>query len=90
VAFRARFSACFSGKLPDFGPQDIEQGVVDSVPSQLVEELLCALLSLVLNRKKNVESVGHSTFTYSKRCDFTDFAAIIGEVTMAEHLKKPS
>jgi hypothetical protein len=55
--FRARFSEAFPPKLINFGPQDIERGVVDSPPSPQVENLLCALLGLVLNRKKPVEYV---------------------------------
>jgi hypothetical protein len=55
--FRSRFSEVFPPKLANFGPQDIENGVVDSVPSPQVEGLLCALLALVLNRKKPIESV---------------------------------
>jgi len=55
--FRSRFSDVFPPKLANFGPQDIERGVVDSVPSPQVEGLLCALLALVLNRKKPIESV---------------------------------
>ncbi|KAK4992015.1 hypothetical protein LTR50_001411 [Elasticomyces elasticus] len=55
VMFRSRFNSAFPIKLPQFGPQDIERGVVDSVPSPQVENLLCALLGLVLNRKKPVE-----------------------------------
>jgi hypothetical protein len=58
VAFRARFGEAMPGKLPNLGPQDIERGVVDSTPSPQVEGLLCALLALVLNRKKPVEYVG--------------------------------
>ena len=53
--FRARFSEAFSQKLIHFGPQDIERGVVDSTPSPQIEALLCALLALVLNRKKPIE-----------------------------------
>ena len=45
------------GKLQNLGPQDVERGVVDSSPSPHVEGLLCALLGLVLNRKKPVEYV---------------------------------
>ena len=60
VMFRSRFNDAFSSKLPNLGPQDVERGVVDSVPSQQVEQLLCALLGLVLNRKKPVEYV-HDT-----------------------------
>lgn len=57
VMFRSRFSAAFPPKTPHYGPQDIERGVVDSVPSPHVENLLCALLALVLNRKKPIECV---------------------------------
>ena len=53
--FRSRFHAAFPAKLPHFGPQDIENGVVDTIPSALVENVLCALLGIVLNRKKPVE-----------------------------------
>lgn len=38
------------------GPQDIERGI-QGTPSKEVEGLLCALLGLVLNRKKPVEYV---------------------------------
>jgi hypothetical protein len=55
--FRSRFSEAFPPKLVNFGPQDIERGVVDTLPSPQVEGLLCALLGLVLNRKKPVEYV---------------------------------
>ncbi|KAK3715388.1 hypothetical protein LTR37_007116 [Vermiconidia calcicola] len=59
VMFRSRFSDALSSKLPQYGPQDIERGVVDTLPSQQVEQLLCALLGLVLNRKKPVERGHH-------------------------------
>lgn len=55
--FRSRFSNAFSKSLPHYGPQDIERGVVDSTPGEHVERLLCALLGLLLNRKKEVEYV---------------------------------
>lgn len=55
IMFRARFSDAFPPKLANFGPQDIERGVVEGLPSPQVESLLCALLGLVLNRKKPVE-----------------------------------
>ena len=55
--FRSRFSDAFPPKLINFGPQDIERGVVDSLPTSQVEGLLCALLALVLNRKKPIEYV---------------------------------
>ena len=55
--FRSRFSAAFPKSLPNYGPQDIERGVVDALPDEHVERLLCALIGLVLNRKKDVEFV---------------------------------
>ena len=57
--FRARFHEAFPRSLPHFGPQDIERGVEDSVPGEYIERLLCALLGLVLNRKKDVEYGRH-------------------------------
>ncbi|KAJ5995029.1 hypothetical protein N7481_002006 [Penicillium waksmanii] len=55
VMFRARFDEAFPKSLPHYGPQDIERGAVDSPPGDYIERLLCALLGLVLNRKKDVE-----------------------------------
>jgi hypothetical protein len=55
--FRSRFNEAFPRGAPSVGPQDIEQGVLGETPSADVEGLLCALLGLVLNRKKPVESV---------------------------------
>jgi hypothetical protein len=53
--FRSRFSDAFPKSLPHYGPQDIEGGVVDSIPGDQVERLLCAILGLILNRKKDIE-----------------------------------
>jgi hypothetical protein len=55
--FRSRFNDAFPRGAPHLGPQDLEQGVAEGTPSADVEGLLCALLGLVLNRKKPVESV---------------------------------
>ena len=55
--FRSRFTDAFAKSLPHYGPQDIEAGVAEPVPGEQVEKLLCALLGLVLNRKKDVEYV---------------------------------
>lgn len=55
--FRARFHEVFPGSVPHYGPQDIEKGVEESPPDEGIERLLCALLGLVLNRKKEVEYV---------------------------------
>ncbi|KAL8764182.1 MAG: hypothetical protein Q9184_000151 [Pyrenodesmia sp. 2 TL-2023] len=56
--FRSRFNEAFPKSLPHYGPQDIEIGVAEDVPGEHVERLLCALLGLVLNRKKDIER-GH-------------------------------
>ncbi|KAL8823418.1 MAG: hypothetical protein Q9191_005879 [Dirinaria sp. TL-2023a] len=58
VMFRSRFSDAFPKSLPHYGPQDIERGVVETLPGDHVERLLCAIIGLVLNRKKDVEK-GH-------------------------------
>ncbi|RMZ86162.1 hypothetical protein DV737_g228, partial [Chaetothyriales sp. CBS 132003] len=58
VMFRSRFHDAFPKSLPHYGPQDIERGVSGEVPDEQMERLLCALLGLVLNRKKDVER-GH-------------------------------
>ncbi|KIV85703.1 hypothetical protein PV11_01364 [Exophiala sideris] len=55
VAFRARFHEAFPKSLLHFGPQDIERGISGDLPDEHVERLLCNLLGLVLNRKKDVE-----------------------------------
>jgi hypothetical protein len=57
--FRARFDEAFPKSLPHYGPQDIERGAVDNPPGDYIERLLCALLGLVLNRKKDVEYGRH-------------------------------
>jgi hypothetical protein len=77
--FRSRFSDVFPTKLQNIGPQDIERGVVDPLPTPVVESLLCALLGLVLNRKKYVELVPRApTVVLSRtgsRCDPVPIAA---------------
>ena len=55
VMFRSRFGDAFPKSLPHYGPQDIERGVAGELPDESVEKYLCALLGLVLNRKKDVE-----------------------------------
>ncbi|SPQ22782.1 f0d56545-0b2e-4581-b213-1f53b02746f3 [Thermothielavioides terrestris] len=58
VMFRARFSEAFPKSLANFGPQELERDVVETVPGERVEHFLCALLSLLLNRKQDVKP-GH-------------------------------
>ncbi|KAE8355510.1 hypothetical protein BDV28DRAFT_38267 [Aspergillus coremiiformis] len=60
VMFRARFHDVFPRSTPHYGPQDIERGVAESPPGDHVERLLCALLGLVLNRKKDVERLHYT------------------------------
>lgn len=60
VMFRSRFNGAFPKSLANFGPQEIERGVVDTLPSEQVEDLLCALLGLLLNRKQDVKYVPHT------------------------------
>ncbi|KAL8669712.1 MAG: hypothetical protein Q9168_005711 [Polycauliona sp. 1 TL-2023] len=57
--FRSRFTDAFPKSLPHYGPQDIEAGVAETLPGEQVERLLCALLGLVLNRKKDIERGHH-------------------------------
>lgn len=71
--FRSRFNEAFPRNTPHVGPQDIELGVAEGTPSPDVEGLLCALLGLVLNRKKPVELVNlpprsHAPVPWSRSC----------------------
>ncbi|OBT84485.1 hypothetical protein VE02_06410 [Pseudogymnoascus sp. 03VT05] len=58
VMFRSRFTEAFPKSLANFGPQELERGVVDTVPGEHIEHFLCALLGLLLNRKQDVKA-GH-------------------------------
>jgi len=55
VMFRARFTDAFPKSLPNFGPQELERDVVETLPGERVEQFLCALLGLLLNRKQDVK-----------------------------------
>jgi len=57
VMFRARFAEAFPKSLANFGPQELERDVVEPIPGERVEHFLCALLSLLLNRKQDVKCV---------------------------------
>jgi hypothetical protein len=81
VMFRSRFADAFPRSCPHIGPQDIERGVSEDLPSEGVERLLCALLGLVLNRKKDVE---YDMFL--ARCKMLSNTAS-DEATMVEPLK---
>ncbi|TAQ90419.1 hypothetical protein B7494_g1240 [Chlorociboria aeruginascens] len=58
VMFRSRFTDAFQKSLPNFGPQELERDIVDTVPGEQAEQFLCALLGLLLNRKQDVKA-GH-------------------------------
>ncbi|KAF4634611.1 hypothetical protein G7Y89_g3500 [Cudoniella acicularis] len=58
VMFRSRFTEAFPKSLPNFGPQELERDIVDTIPGEQVEQFLCALLGLLLNRKQDVKT-GH-------------------------------
>ncbi|CAK7274801.1 hypothetical protein SEPCBS119000_006358 [Sporothrix epigloea] len=58
VLFRNRFAEAFSKNMVNFGPQELEHDIVDSVPGERVEYFLCALLKLLLNRQQDVKP-GH-------------------------------
>ena len=93
VMFRSRFSDHFPPKLAHIGPQDLERGVQQSVPTKEVEGVLCALLGLVLNRKKPVEYVYPFRWTRTRRartCAIRRISAnnMTGMVTMVARSKK--
>ncbi|KAK3952735.1 hypothetical protein QBC32DRAFT_211904 [Pseudoneurospora amorphoporcata] len=58
VMFRARFTEAFPKSLANFGPQELERDVVETIPGERVENFLCAVLGLMLNRKQDVKA-GH-------------------------------
>ncbi|KAK0871966.1 hypothetical protein LTR87_012597 [Friedmanniomyces endolithicus] len=98
VMFRSRFNDVMPAKLPNYGSQDIERGVTDQPPSPEVQSLLCALLSLVLNRKKPVEyvwdthlSLGPSNERRGGRAgELVLTLGVTGEDIMAAHSRKLS
>ncbi|KAI3337132.1 hypothetical protein HD806DRAFT_518075 [Xylariaceae sp. AK1471] len=58
VMFRSRFNDALPKSLANFGPQELERDVTESVPGERVEHFLCAVLGLLLNRKQDVKP-GH-------------------------------
>lgn len=53
--FRCRFDEVFPRSLSNFGPQELETDITNSPPGQRVENFLCAVLGLLLNRKQDVK-----------------------------------
>ncbi|KAI0460472.1 hypothetical protein F5B21DRAFT_10343 [Xylaria acuta] len=58
VMFRSRFNEALPKSLTNFGPQELERDVTESIPGERVEHFLCAVLGLLLNRKQDVKP-GH-------------------------------
>ncbi|KAI2630824.1 hypothetical protein GGR54DRAFT_171840 [Hypoxylon sp. NC1633] len=58
VMFRARFNDALPKSLANFGPQELERDVTETIPGERVEHFLCAVLGLLLNRKQDVKP-GH-------------------------------
>lgn len=52
---RSRFADCFPKSVPPLGPQEIERDVLEETAGRRIEHFLCALLSLLLNRKQDVK-----------------------------------
>lgn len=53
--FRSRFTEAFPKSLINFGPQELERDIVETVPGEGTEQFLCAVLGLLLNRKQDVK-----------------------------------
>ncbi|KAI0115949.1 hypothetical protein GGR51DRAFT_575739 [Nemania sp. FL0031] len=58
VMFRSRFNEAMPKSLANFGPQELERDVTESIPGERVEHFICAILGLLLNRKQDVKP-GH-------------------------------
>lgn len=66
VMFRSRFNEVLPKSLPNFGPQELESDVTESVPGDRVELFMCAVLGLLLNRKQDVkyDAMRNSTWRF--------------------------
>jgi len=58
VMFRSRFNDALPKSLANFGPQELERDVTETIPGERVEHFLCSILGLLLNRKQDVKP-GH-------------------------------
>ncbi|CAN8096816.1 unnamed protein product [Discula destructiva] len=58
VMFRKRFDSAMPRSLPHFGPLELEQDLQQEPPAERVEQFLCAVLGLLLNRKQDIK-LGH-------------------------------
>ena len=71
--FRSRFNDALPKSLPNFGPQELERDVTESVPGQRVEHFLCAVLGLLLNRKQDVK---YDAIDNSRTTDTSQFLSL--------------
>lgn len=93
--FRARFTEAFPKSLPNFGPQELERDVVETIPGERVEQFLCALLSLLLNRKQDVKYVfqhllANSCIKLFWSCILANIWLHPGPGTTIAHSRRPS
>lgn len=55
VMFRKRFDSVMPRSLAHFGPLEFEQDIKQEPPAERVEQFLCVLLGLLLNRKQDLK-----------------------------------
>lgn len=55
VMFRKRFDSVMPRSLPHFGPLELEQDIQQDPPAERVEQFLCVVLGLLLNRKQDIK-----------------------------------
>lgn len=53
--FRKRFDSVMPRSLPHFGPLELEQDILQDPPAERVEQFLCVVLGLLLNRKQDIK-----------------------------------
>lgn len=58
VMFRKRFDSAMPRSLAHFGPLELEQDLKQDPPAERVEQFLCVVLGLLLNRKQDIK-LGH-------------------------------
>ncbi|KAI7787677.1 hypothetical protein LA080_015046 [Diaporthe eres] len=58
VMFRKRFDSAMPRSLAHFGPLELEQDIQQDPPAERVEQFLCVVLGLLLNRKQDIK-IGH-------------------------------
>lgn len=53
--FRKRFDSVMPRSLAHFGPLELEQDIQQDPPAERVEQFLCVVLGLLLNRKQDIK-----------------------------------